>query len=104
PAVEPERLAAQRRAHAHLPMPGLERGHLLRQLAHRGEHQRPGELRRGVARRAGVLARGDDDAEPRARLGVDVRIDAALADELELRKPLEERTEDLRALADEDQD
>src|SRR3954467_9283585 len=47
--------------------------------------------------------RGDDDAEPGAGLDVDMRKDAALADETELLQAFEERRPDLRALADEDQ-
>jgi hypothetical protein len=46
------------------------------------------------------MAGGDDDAEPRALVDVDVRIDAALADQPELREALEERRADLGALAD----
>ena len=47
--------------------------------------------------------RGDDDAKPRARRDIDVRIDAPLADQLQLRQPLDERRADLRALADQHQ-
>ena len=75
--------------------PALQRGHLLRNLAHRGEHQRPGQLGGRIGRRARVLARRDDDAEPRAGVDVDVRIDAALADQPELGQPLEQRRADL---------
>jgi hypothetical protein len=49
------------------------------------------------------LARRDDHAEPGAGVDVDVRIDAALADQLELGEPLQERRADLRPLADQDQ-
>ena len=45
----------------------------------------------------------DDDAEPRAGVDVDVRIDAALADQPQLRQLLQQRRADLRALADEHQ-
>ena len=84
-------------------LPGLERGHLLRNLPHRREDQPPGQLGRGVRRRAGVLVRRHDDAEPRAGVDVDVRIDAALADQPQLRQALEQRRADLRALADQHQ-
>jgi hypothetical protein len=80
-----------------------ERRHLLRKLARRREDQRPGQLGRGVGRRAGVLARRHDDAETRTGLDVDVRIDAALADEFELGQPFEQRRSNGRALADEHQ-
>ena len=50
-----------------------------------------------------MLARRHDDAEPRAVGDVDMRIDAALADELELRQSFEQRRADLRALANEHQ-
>ena len=50
-----------------------------------------------------MQVRGDDDAVPRAGVDVDVRIDAALADELELRQALEQRRADRRALADQHQ-
>ena len=51
----------------------------------------------------GVLARRDDHAEARAGVDVDVRVDAALADEPQLRQALEERRADLGPLADQDQ-
>src|SRR5262249_37754242 len=50
-----------------------------------------------------MLARGDDDAEPRAGVDVDVRIDAALADEAQLGQALEQWHADLGALADQHQ-
>ena len=87
-------------ADARLPPPGLQRRHLLRDLSHRREHQSPGQLRGRVGGRARVQVRGDDDAEPRARLDVDVRVDAALADQAQAGQPLEQRRADLRALAD----
>ena len=52
---------------------------------------------------SGVLARRHDHAEPRAGVDVDVRIDAALADQPQLGQPLEQRRADLRALADQHQ-
>ena len=51
-----------------------------------------------------MLARRDDDAEPRAGLDIDMRIDAALADELQLGQPLKQRRADLRPLAEQHQD
>src|SRR5439155_19169426 len=102
-AEDAEVLAAQRRADADLPLAGLERGHVLRNFARRGEDQRPGHLRGRVRRRAGVHVGAHGDAEPRAGVDIDVRIDAALADELQLRQPLEERRADLGALADQHQ-
>src|SRR5262249_58491553 len=102
-AENAKRLSAQRRANADLPAPGLDRRHLLRELTCRGENEGEGELGRRVGRRAGVLARRHDDAEPRARRDIDVRIDAALADELELGKTLEQVGLNFRALADEHQ-
>jgi DNA-binding NtrC family response regulator len=48
-----------------------------------------------------VLARRHDDAEARTGLGVDVRIDAALAYELEPGQALEQGGLNCRALADE---
>src|SRR5512133_3755182 len=47
-----------------------------------------------------MLTGGDDDAESRALVDIDVRIDAALADQPELREALEERRADLGARAD----
>ena len=102
-AVDAERLAAQRVADADLPCAGLERGHLLRDLAHRREDQPPRQLGRRVGRRARMLARRDDDAEPRAGVDVDVRVDAALADQPEIGQALEQGRADLRALADQHQ-
>ena len=46
-----------------------------------------------------MLAGGDDDAEPRAVGDVDVGEYAALADHLKSRKPLQQSSSDLRALA-----
>jgi hypothetical protein len=50
-----------------------------------------------------MLARGDDDAEPRAGVDVDMGIDAALADQPQLGQPFQERCADLRSLAEQDQ-
>ena len=50
-----------------------------------------------------MLARRHDDAEPRTGVDVDMRINAALADELEVGQPVEQRRADLRALANEHQ-
>ena len=102
-AENAERLVAQRGADADLPVAGLERGHLLRDLPERGKDQAPGQLGGGIGGRAGMLARRHDDAVLRAGVDVDVRIDAALADELELGQAFEQRCADLRALADQDQ-
>ena len=63
-----------------------------------------GQFGGGIGRRARVLARGHDDAARGAGVDVDVRVDAALADQLELGQPLEQRRADLGALADQDQD
>src|SRR5882762_9316486 len=52
-----------------------------------------------MRRSARMLARRNNDAAPRASVDVDVRIDAALADEPELVEPLEQRRADLGALA-----
>src|ERR1700733_5436766 len=54
--------------------------------------------------RAGMLARRQDDAKPGAGIDIDMRIDAALADELQLGQPLEQRRADLGTLADQHQD
>lgn len=50
-----ESFAAQRLAETVLPFPSLNRCHLLRNLAHRGQHQSPGGFSRGIRRRASVL-------------------------------------------------
>jgi hypothetical protein len=50
-----------------------------------------------------VEVRGHDDAEVRAGLDVDVGIDAPLADEPQLRKPLQEGGSNLGPFPDEDQ-
>ena len=47
--------------------------------------------------------RADRDAEARARLDVDVRVDAALADQAQVGQALEQRRADLGALADQDE-
>ena len=84
-------------------VPALQRRHLLRDLPHRRQHQAPGQFGRRVGRRVGVHVRRHDDAEPRAGRDVDMRIDAALADQLQLRQLLQQRRADLGALADQHQ-
>src|SRR5712692_7106216 len=103
-AEDAEGLAPQRCAHADLPAAGLERGHLLRDLAHRRQHQAPGQFRRRMGRGIEMQARGDDHAVPGAGVDVDVRVDAALADQPEPGQSLDQRRADLRALADQHQD
>src|SRR5262249_15645299 len=102
-AENAQRLRAQRRADADLPLAGLERRHLLGKLTRRRENERPGQLGRGVGRRAGMLARRHDDTAARTGGYVDVGIDAALADELELGQAFEQVGLNSRALADEHQ-
>ena len=51
----------------------------------------------------GVQVRADRDAEARARLDVDVRVDAALADQAQVGQALEQRRTDLGALPDQDE-
>src|SRR5262245_54313679 len=48
-----------------------------------------------------MQVRAHGDPKPRARVDVDVRIDAALADQSQLRKALEQRRANFRALPDE---
>jgi hypothetical protein len=48
-----------------------------------------------------VHARGDDHAQLGASVNVDVRVDAALADQPQLRQPRQQRRADLGALANE---
>jgi hypothetical protein len=50
-----------------------------------------------------VQVRADHDPQARARVDVDVRVDAALADQAQLRQPLEQLRADLGALADQDE-
>ena len=102
-AVDPERLASHRMADADLPVTGLERRHLGRQLPHRREHERPRQLGRGVGRRVRVQIGGHDDSVSGAGINVDVGIDAALADQPQGREPLDQRGTDGRALADQDE-
>src|SRR5262249_60117277 len=61
--------------------------------------QSPRQLCGGIRRRARMLARRNDDAEPRASLDVDVGIDAALTDEAQLAQSMKERRADLGPLA-----
>ena len=102
-AVNAERVAAQRVANADLPLAGLQRRHLLRDLPHRGEDQAERELGGGVGRGVRVLAGGDDDAEARAGLDVDVRVDAALGDQPQVGQAVEQGRADLGAFADQHQ-
>jgi len=102
-AVDAEQLVAQALADADLPASSPERRHLLRYLTHRRQDQSPCQLRRGVRRRIGVLARRDDDAAARTGIDIDVRIHASLADQPEIRQPLEQRRANLCPLADQDQ-
>ena len=50
-----------------------------------------------------MLARRNDDAQPRAGVDVDMGIDAALADQFQSGQPLQQRRVDLRPLAEQDQ-
>jgi hypothetical protein len=100
-AVDPERLAPQRVADADLPCPCLYGGNLLRDLPHGCQDERPRQLGGGVRRRARVHVRGHDHAELGAGVDVDVRVDAALADQPQLGQPTKQRRTDLGALADE---
>ena len=98
-----QHLAAQRLADADLPPARLQRAHLLRNLPHRGEDQPPRQLRRRVRRRAGMLIRRHDHAAARARVDVDVRVDAALADQPEPVQPIEQRRANRGPFANQDQ-
>src|SRR5437773_8791210 len=79
--VDPQRLAAQAIADPDLPGSGAKGRHLLENPAHGSDDQAKRQFRRGVRRAAGMLVGRYDDAAPRARVDVDMRIDAALADE-----------------------
>src|SRR5688572_4238209 len=48
-----------------------------------------------------MLVRAEHDALHRERVDVDMRVDAALAHDLQLREPLDQRRANRRALADE---
>src|SRR6516164_9697156 len=98
PAVKTERLAAQCRANAGLPAPGLERRHLLGNLANGGQNESPRELGRGIGRCAGVHVRRYDDAKTRAGFDVDMRPDASLADQQQPRQALKQWGADFGAL------
>src|ERR1700722_9534893 len=102
-AIDAERFAAQRLADADLPLARLQRRHLLRYRTRGGEYQSPGEFGCRIGRRVGVLVRRHHDAEFGAGVDIDVRIDAALADQFQLRQPLQQRRADLRALPDQHQ-
>src|SRR5665213_1032886 len=79
-AMNAERLAAQRVADTNLPLAGLQRRHLLWDVAHRSEDQAEGQLRRSVRRRISMLARRNDNAQPRARVDIDMREHTTLRD------------------------
>ena len=102
--VQPACAARSREAsRAHLPAAGVDRGDLLRELAHRGEDHCESQLGGRVRRRPGVLVGAHDDAALGARGDVDMRIHAALADEAQAVELCNERRANLRALADQDQ-
>src|SRR4051812_30406135 len=88
-------------ADAHLPMAGLHGFDLLGNLPQRGEYQRPGEFGGGVRGNARMLARRYDNAEAGAGGDIDMWVDAALADQLQFRQPLEQPRLYFRALANE---
>ena len=79
--VHAERLAVAGDDGADLPFAGFQRRHLLRNGAHRRQDQAPGEFGGRVRRRISVLARRHDDTEPGAGIDIDMRKDAALADQ-----------------------
>lgn len=76
---------------------------LLRDLPQRREHQGPGELSCRVTSGPRMLARRHDHAQPSAGFDVDAWVHTALADEPQARQPLEQRSRDRRALADQHQ-
>ena len=102
-AIYPERLARERRADAHLPLTLAQGAHLLGDLANGREHESPRELGGGDRGGAGVHVRAHHDPEARAGVDVDVGIDASLADQAQLRQPLEQWGAYLGALADQDE-
>ena len=102
-AEDSQRLSAQRAADAGLPVSGFEGSRLPGDLAHGRNDEPPCQLRSRIGRHAEMLVRRQDDAESRAGIDVDVRIDAALADELEPGQALEQGCADLGALADQHQ-
>jgi hypothetical protein len=73
-AKHAERFIAQGRADADLPFAGLERDHLLRQLARGCENERPGQFGGGVTRNACMLARRHDNGAARAGFDIDMRV------------------------------
>ena len=101
--VNSKRFAAQVIADADLPLSRLERRHLLGHLAHRCKYQRPCKFRGGIRRCAGVLARRYNDSQLRAGIDIDVRVDAALAYQLESLQSLQQWLTDLGPLAYQDQ-
>jgi hypothetical protein len=102
-AENAERLSAQGLADADLPAPRFERRDLLRDLACGRHDQRPGQFGCRIGWRARMLARRDDHAAIGAGVDIDMRVDAALADQAQVRQPLQQPARDFRALADEDQ-
>src|SRR5215469_13680002 len=102
-AKDAKRLVAQGSADADLPLAGLERRHLLRQLTRRRQNERPDQFGCGITRDASVLARRYDNATARAGGNIDMRIDAALADEFKARQPFKQISLDFGALANEHQ-
>jgi hypothetical protein len=50
-----------------------------------------------------VQVGGDNDAQQSACIDIDMRVDAALADQAEIAQPLQKRSTDLRAFPDEHQ-
>jgi hypothetical protein len=102
-AIDAERLEQQGVPDAILPSPRLHRRDLLRDAAHPGDHQPPGQLGRGIRGRLLMTIGGDHDPEFGAGRDVDVGIDASLADQQEAGEPFQESSADLRALPDQDE-
>src|SRR5690349_20160946 len=73
PTVETVRLAAQCRANTDLPAPGLERRHLLGNLANGSQNEPPRQLGRGIGWCTRVRVRRYDDAKTRAGIDVNMR-------------------------------
>jgi len=86
-----------------LPLPVLQRCHLLRDLPHRRQDQSPSQFRGRIRRCAGMLAGGQNDAVFGTCVDVDVRVNASLADEFQPRKALYQRPSYFGPFSNEDE-
>src|SRR6185503_8965168 len=98
-SVDTQCIPAQAVADPDLPGSGAKRVHLLGNLPHGRDDQTPRQFRGSIGGAAGVLIRRYDDAAMCTCVDVDMRVDAALADQPQRVEAIEQGLTYVRTLA-----